>query len=59
MEENQRSCNSDNYDEKHMKTKFNSDDDLPLKKTLELCNMVIVATCFSRKHQILLVSFFR
>ena len=44
MEENQRSCNSDNYDEKHMKTKFNSDDDLPLKKTLELCNMVIVAT---------------
>ena len=25
-----------------MKTKFNSDDDLPLKKTLKLYNMVIV-----------------
>ena len=28
--------NSDDYDEKHMKIKFNSNDDLPLKKTLEL-----------------------
>ena len=25
--------NSDNYEEKHMKTKFSSDADLPLKKT--------------------------
>ena len=25
-----------------MKIKFSSDDDLPLKKTLDLCNMVIV-----------------
>ena len=33
---------SDNYDEKHMKIKFNSDDDLPLKKTVKLQNMVIV-----------------
>ena len=33
---------SDNYDEKYMKIKFNSGDDLPLKKTLELYNMVIV-----------------
>ena len=34
--------NSDNYDEKYMKIKFNSDDDVPLKKALELYNMVIV-----------------
>ena len=34
--------NSDNYDKKHMKIKFNSDDDLPLKKMVELQNMVIV-----------------
>ena len=34
--------NSDNYHEKYMKIKFNSDDDLPLKKTLELYNMVII-----------------
>ena len=27
-----------------MKIKFNSDDDLPLKKTLELDNMIIVVT---------------
>ena len=25
--------NSDNYDKKYMRIKFNSDDDLPLKKT--------------------------
>ena len=30
---------SDNYDEKYMKIKFNSDDDLPLKKTPELRNL--------------------
>ena len=34
--------NNDNHDEKYMKIKFNSGDDLPLKKTLELHNMVIV-----------------
>ena len=34
--------NSENYYEKYMKIKFNSDDNLPLKKTLELYNMVIV-----------------
>ena len=36
------SNNSDNYDEEYMKIKFNSDDGLPLKKTLELHNMIIV-----------------
>ena len=35
--------NSDNYVEKYMKIKFNSDDGLPLKKTLELYHVVIVA----------------
>ena len=33
---------SDNYDEKYMKIKFHSDNDLPLKKTLERYNVVIV-----------------
>ena len=34
--------NSDDYDEKYMKIKFNSDDDLPLNKTLEPHNVLIV-----------------
>ena len=34
--------NSDDYDEKYIKTKFNFDDDLPVNKTLELCNIIIV-----------------
>ena len=47
MGQNQRSYqiktnNSDNYNERYMKIKFISDDDLPLKKTLELHNLVIV-----------------
>ena len=33
--------NSDDYDEKHMKIKFNLDDDFPLNKTLEICNMIM------------------
>ena len=41
------SNNSDDYDEKYMKNKFNSDNDLSLKKTLELYNMVIVLSLFS------------
>ena len=36
--------NSDNYDEKYMKIKFNSDDDLPLQKTLELYDKIITVT---------------
>ena len=32
---------SDDYDEKCTKIKFNSDDDLPLNKTLELYNIII------------------
>ena len=44
-----------------MKIKFNSDDDLPLNKTLELRNMVIVVTSvfFFRGQLTLSASFFR
>ena len=34
--------NSDDYDEKYMKIKFNSDDELPLNKTIEIYSMIIV-----------------
>ena len=34
--------NSDDYDEKYMKIKFHSDDDLPANKTLELSSMLTV-----------------
>ena len=35
--------NSDDYDERYMKIKFNSDDNLPLKETLKPCNIIIFA----------------
>ena len=34
--------NSDNYDEKYMKIKFNSNDELSLNKTIEIPSMIIV-----------------
>ena len=34
--------NSHDYDEKHMKIKFNWDDELPLNKTIEIGSMIIV-----------------
>ena len=34
--------NSDHYDEKYIKTKFNSDDELLLHKTIEITTMTIV-----------------
>ena len=34
--------NLDDYDEKGMKIKFNSDDELPLNKTIEIPRMIIV-----------------
>ena len=40
---------SDNYDEKYVKIKFNSDDDLHLKKTVELYHTAIVARPFIYK----------
>ena len=44
--------NSDDYDEKYMKTKLNSDDDLRLNKTLGLYNMTIaVRALFHESHK--------
>ena len=34
--------NSNDYDEKYMKIKFNSDVELPLNKTIEIASMIIV-----------------
>ena len=34
--------NSDDYDEKYMKIKFNSDDELPLNKKLKIPTIAIV-----------------
>ena len=36
------SKNSDDYDEKYIKIKFNSDDELPLNKTIEIPIMTVV-----------------
>ena len=33
--------NSDDYNGKYMKTKFKSDDELPLNKTIEIHSMII------------------
>ena len=35
--------NSDNYDTKYIKIKFNSYDELPLNKTIEIPSIIIVA----------------
>ena len=42
--------NSDDYDEKDMKIKFNSDDELPLNKTIEICTMIIVVRAVFHKN---------
>ena len=34
--------NSDDFDEKYMKIKFNSDDELPLNKTIEISTITKV-----------------
>ena len=47
------------YDEKRMKIKFNSDDQLPLNKTLKLYNLDIIYNldsyqiCFPQRQQVL------
>ena len=44
--------NSDNYDETCMKTKFNSDDELPLKKMIEIPSMIMaVRAIFLEKNK--------
>ena len=35
--------NSDGYDEKYLKIKFNLDDKLPLNKTIDITSMIIIA----------------
>ena len=42
--------NSDNYDEKYIKIKFNSDDELPLNKMIEISSMIIVAKTVFHKN---------
>ena len=42
--------NWDDYDEKHMKIKFDSDDELPLNKTMEIPSMIIVARAIFLKN---------
>ena len=34
--------NSDGYDEKYLKIKFNLDDKLPLNKTIDITSMIII-----------------
>ena len=43
--------NSDNYDEKYMKIKFNSDDELPLNKMIEILSMITVVRAVSHENK--------
>ena len=45
--------NSHDYDEKHMKIKFNWDDELPLNKTIEIGSMIIVVRAVFHENIIL------
>ena len=38
--------NSDDYDEKYMKIKFNSDEELLLNKTVEINNIIVARAVF-------------
>ena len=42
--------NSDHYDEKYMKIKFNSDDKLPLNKMIDIPSMIIVVRAVFLKN---------
>ena len=42
--------NSDDFDEKYMEIKFNSEDELPLNKTIEIHSMIIVVRTVFRKN---------
>ena len=44
--------NSENYDEKYMKIKFNSDDDLPVNEMLEFCNIMLSDLFFMKTTNI-------
>ena len=44
--------NSDDYDEKYMKIKFSSDDELPLNKTIEIfCMIIVVRAVFKENNK--------
>ena len=45
------SINSDDYDKRYMKIKFNSTDNIPLNKTLELHKMIIVRSVFDESKK--------
>ena len=42
--------NSDDYDEKYVKIKFNLDDELPLNKTIEIPTMIIAVRAVFQKN---------
>ena len=42
---------SDDYDEKYMNIKFNSDDELSLNKAIEIPSMIIVAKAVFHKNK--------
>ena len=42
---------SDGYDEKNMKIKCNSDNDLPLNKTIEIPKMTVVRAVFQENNK--------
>ena len=42
--------NSDDFDKKYMKIKFNPDDELPLNKTIEIPSMIIVVRAAFREN---------
>ena len=42
----------DNYDEKYMKIKFNSDEKLPLNKTIKIPSMILVARAVFYENKI-------
>ena len=47
--------NSDDYDEKYMKIKFNSDDELTLNKTIEIPSFIIfVRAVFHENNKVFL-----
>ena len=49
MEIRSITTNSDDYDGKYMKIKLNSDDELPLNKTIKIPTIAIVARTFFLK----------
>ena len=50
--------NSDDYDKKYMRIKFDLDDDLPLNEIIEIHNMTIVVKGFFMKITNIIHNFF-